>query len=113
MSAHLDFHETNIRGTTMAKGYIIAHVTVKDADAYAEYARANNAILGTKHGGRYMVRGGQSETLEGTANERHVVIEFDSYATARAAYNDPEYQENMKIRQANADSVVILVEGHP
>lgn len=97
----------------MAKGYIIAHVAVNDAEAYAPYVKANNAILSERHGGRYLVRGGRNERLEGMAHDRQVVIEFDSYAAAKAAYDDPDYQENLKIRQAHAESVVILVEGCP
>lgn len=96
----------------MPKGYLIAHVTVNNPEAYSAYAKANNEILGETHGGRYLIRGGESTIVEGQAHERHVVIEFDSYATAKAAYECPEYQENLKIRQQNAESVVILVEGH-
>ncbi len=96
----------------MAKGYIIAHITVQDADGYAPYVGAAGSVLGDRYGANYLVRGGQSQLLEGQSKERHVVIEFDSYETAKAAYNDPEYMEIMKIRHANADSDVILVEGH-
>lgn len=96
----------------MPKGYIIAHVTVDDPEAYAPYVIANNKILSERHGGRYLVRGGESTVVEGRAHERHVVIEFESFEAAKAAYNDPDYQENMKIRHASATSDVILVEGH-
>ena len=41
-----------------------------------------------------------------------MIIEFPSYDAAKAAYNDPEYQEVAEIRRASAESVIILVEGH-
>jgi uncharacterized protein (DUF1330 family) len=95
----------------MPKGYIIGHVTVHDPEGYAPYAQRNNAIF-ARHGARYLVRGGQAEVKEGTAHTRHVVIEFPSYEAALAAYEDPEYVENMKIRHAHADSTVMVVEGY-
>lgn len=94
----------------MPKGYLIAHVTVTNPDAYQEYVRLDTPIL-QRLGGRFVVRGGQSETTEGSSLDRHVVIEFPSYEAAKAAYNDPEYQKVAEIRRANAESVVILVEG--
>ncbi|MGB1208010.1 MAG: DUF1330 domain-containing protein [Paracoccaceae bacterium] len=94
----------------MPKGYIIGHVTVHDAEAYRAYIERNTPIL-MEHGARYLVRGGTSETVEGATGMRHVIIEFDDYATAHAAYHDPAYQEVAKIRQRTADSTIILVEG--
>lgn len=94
----------------MPKGYIIGHVTMHDAEAYKPYSARNNEIL-KQFGGTFLLRGGQGEVLEGEEHPRHVIIEFPSYEAARAFYNSPEYQENMKIRQANADSVIIVAEG--
>ncbi|EKE45400.1 hypothetical protein OCGS_0490 [Oceaniovalibus guishaninsula JLT2003] len=94
----------------MPKGYIIGHITVTDPDAYREYVERDTPIL-TALGGRFIVRGGASETPEGQSQNRHVVIEFDSYAAARAAYDDPAYQEVADIRRRTADSTIILVEG--
>lgn len=94
----------------MPKGYLIGHITVNDPDAYAEYIARDTAIL-ARHGGRFIVRGGLSETPEGAAHQRHVVIEFPSYAAAQSAYADPDYQDVADIRRRTADSVIILVEG--
>ncbi|MEI4261489.1 DUF1330 domain-containing protein [Roseovarius sp. D0-M9] len=94
----------------MPKGYLIGHITVKDPGAYAEYVARDTPIF-ERHGGRFVVRGGACETLEGSTLERHVVIEFPSYVAATAAYNDPEYQAVADIRRRTADSVIILVEG--
>ena len=73
----------------MPKGYIIAHITVEDPEAYREYVEKDTPIL-TGLGGRFIVRGGQSEVVEGASHDRHVVIEFDDYASAERAYRDPD-----------------------
>ena len=94
----------------MPKGYIIGHVTLHDAEAYKPYAVANDEIFPT-YGGRFLARGGKSEILEGRSHPRHVIVEFPTYADALACYNSPEYQENMKIRQANSEGSILVVEG--
>lgn len=94
----------------MPKGYIIGHITVNDPEAYREYVERDTPILHAL-GGRFIVRGGQAEVPEGTAHQRHVIIEFPSYAAALAAYNDPDYQEVAEIRRRTADSTIIVVEG--
>jgi uncharacterized protein (DUF1330 family) len=94
----------------MPKGYIIGHITVNDPEAYREYIERDTPIL-QGLGGRFIIRGGASEILEGTAHQRHVVIEFPSFAAARAAFEDPAYQEVAEIRRRTADSTIILVEG--
>ena len=94
----------------MPKGYIIGHVTMHDAEAYKSYAAKNNDLV-PRHGGKFLARGGQSEILEGSTQSRHVVIEFPTYEAALAWYHDPEYQENMKIRQAASEGTIMVVEG--
>ena len=94
----------------MPKGYIIAHITVNDPEAYKEYVERGTPIL-QGYGGKFIVRGGASEAPEAPMKDRHVVIEFPSFADAKRAYHSPEYQEVVKIRHATADSDLILVEG--
>ena len=94
----------------MPKGYIIGHITVRDPEAYKEYIERDTPILKAL-GGRFIIRGGTAELLEGETHERHVVIEFDSYEQAKKAFYDPEYQEVADIRRRTADSVLVLVEG--
>ncbi|QYX57299.1 DUF1330 domain-containing protein [Roseovarius sp. SCSIO 43702] len=94
----------------MPKGYLIGHITVHDPEAYREYVERDTPIL-ERHGGTFIVRGGASETPEGETLDRHVVIEFPSYEAARAAYEDPAYQEVAEIRRRTASSVIVLVEG--
>jgi uncharacterized protein (DUF1330 family) len=95
----------------MAKGYWIAQVEVNNEDGYRPYAVANPAIF-KKFGGKFVVRGGKYEGKEGQSRSRNVVIEFADYATAMACYNSPEYQANLKIRQANALTDLIVIEGY-
>lgn len=94
----------------MPKGYIIGHITVNNPEAYKEYVEKDTPIL-LGLGGSFVVRGGQSQVMEGETYQRHVVIEFPSYQAALAAYNDPEYQKVADIRRRNADSVILVVEG--
>lgn len=95
----------------MPKGYIIAHITVRDPEDYKEYVIKDTPVL-QGLGGRFIVRGGQSEAVEGSLFERHVVIEFPSYEAALKAYHDPEYQAVADIRRRSADSAIVVVEGH-
>ena len=95
----------------MAKGYWIGRVEVNNEQGYKPYADANPAIF-KKFGATYVVRGGKYEGVEGQSRSRNVVIEFADYATAVACYNSPEYQANLKIRQATAITDLLIVEGY-
>ena len=94
----------------MPKGYIIGHISVTDPEGYPEYVRRDTPIL-EKHGAKFVVRGGQQEVMEGEVGLRTVVIEFDSFAAAKAAYDDPDYQEVADIRRRCAESAIWIVEG--
>jgi uncharacterized protein (DUF1330 family) len=95
----------------MAKGYWIGRVDVKSDDGYKPYAMGNQAIF-KKFGGRYVIRAGKYECVEGSARSRNVVIEFPDYATALACYRSPEYQQNMKLRLPHATADIVVVEGY-
>lgn len=90
--------------------YWIAHVTVHDADSYAEYQALAPAAF-ARFGARFLARGGDSETLEGAAFERHVIIAFATLADARACYDSPEYQIAKARRIGASLAHVVLVEG--
>ncbi|HTR12108.1 MAG TPA: DUF1330 domain-containing protein [Roseiarcus sp.] len=94
----------------MPKGYVISRVDVTDPVAYARYAEAATKAIAA-HGGRPLARGGRSEALEGEARARNVILEFDSYETARAYYHSPEYQAARALRDGAAEMEVVLVEG--
>jgi len=95
----------------MAKGYWIAHVTVNDPEGYKKYVEAN-AVAFKKYGARFLVRGGRHEVKEGSLRDRHVVLEFDSYDTAVACYNSPEYRHAAAIRESYSVGDLVIIEGY-
>jgi uncharacterized protein (DUF1330 family) len=95
----------------MAKGYWIGRVDVHNEEGYKAYAAANPAIF-KKFGGRYVVRGGKYNGVEGECRSRNVVIEFPDYEAALACYRSPEYQANIKLRQPHSIAELIVVEGY-
>jgi uncharacterized protein (DUF1330 family) len=95
----------------MAGGYWIGRVDVHNEEGYKAYAAANPAIF-KKFGGRYVVRGGKFDGVEGECRSRNVVIEFPDYEAALACYRSPEYQANIKVRQPHSIADLIVVEGY-
>ena len=95
----------------MPKGYWIAQVDVNSDEGYKPYAAANPAIF-KKFGGRFIIRAGKSESMEGNARSRNVVIEFPDYASALACYRSPEYQANIKVRQPHSTADILIIEGY-
>lgn len=95
------------------KGYVIGEIEITNADKYETYKPQSAALL-EKAGGRYLVRGGNPQSLEGTAPaSRVVVIEFDSVAAANAFYRSPAYQAIAPIRQTSTRSRLFVAEGMP
>lgn len=89
--------------------YLLANVDVSDPEAYKEYVERNTPLV-QQHGGRFVVRGGRVEVLEGEwTTHRVVLIEFPSGAAAREWYNSPEYQAIQAIRQRNTRSGVLAI----
>ncbi|MAM60960.1 DUF1330 domain-containing protein [Maritimibacter sp. UBA3975] len=95
----------------MAKGYWIARVDVSDLDIYKTYIAANAAPF-AKYGARFLVRGGDFRTAEGTSRSRNVVIEFPSYADALACYDSAEYQAAKALRDPVSDGDLVIAEGY-
>lgn len=94
----------------MPKGYWIAHIDVTDAENFPKYPPVSTAAI-TKHGGRFIVRDGEAEIVEGTLKGRHVIVEFPSLADAKACYFSEEYGEALRFRNAWATSDLVIVEG--
>jgi uncharacterized protein (DUF1330 family) len=93
--------------------YVIAEVQVTDPNpnAMMEYADKAPGMIAA-YGGRYVVRGGKAEVLEGEApNGLIVVIAFDSREKALRWYDSPEYKAIRPIRQRATKSRLILAEG--
>ena len=94
------------------KGYWIGHIDVTNPERYRDYIAANGAPL-ERYGARFLVRNGTCEVPEGgLAGRRHVVIEFDSYAIAKACYESPEYQAAVRIREVASTGDLVIIEGY-
>jgi uncharacterized protein (DUF1330 family) len=91
--------------------YLIVDIDVKDAAGYDKYRRQVPPTV-AKYGGRFIVRGGASEVLEGDwAPKRVVVVEFPTMEALKRWYNSPEYKPLISLRQSHASGDVIAVEG--
>lgn len=95
----------------MAKGYWIAQVDVNDPEGYKAYTHVIGAVL-VPFGGRFLVRGGRREVVEGDARQRSVIIEFESYERALACYQSPEYHAIIPLRTGAAKVDLVVVEGY-
>lgn len=91
--------------------YVILDISVTDPVRYEDYKRAASETI-AKHGGKYLVRGGKHEPLEGTWDlDRIVVLEFENTAKARAWWSSVEYAKAKDIRLSAARAKAVLVEG--
>jgi uncharacterized protein (DUF1330 family) len=91
--------------------YVVVQVDVKDPARYEAYKTMVPPSL-ERYGGRFVVRGGSVYTMEGTwAPKRFVLVEFPSVEQAKAWWASPEYAEAKALRQATAQSQLIIVEG--
>jgi len=91
--------------------YVIADIDVHDQEAYREYAALVPGTL-QPHGGRFLVRGGAHETLEGDWRPRRmVVLEFPSADDARRWHGSQEYAAAKAMRQRASTGSLVLVEG--
>jgi uncharacterized protein (DUF1330 family) len=91
--------------------YIIVEVTIHNPEEYEDYKKLTPGSL-TKFQGKFVVRGGKTETLEGVWNpQRLVVLEFPSTELAKAWWSSEEYAPAKALRQRTASTRMILVEG--
>jgi uncharacterized protein (DUF1330 family) len=93
------------------KAYVIVDVTIHDPVEYENYKKLTPGTL-APYGGKFLVRGGKTETIEGDWQPgRFVVLEFPSVENARAWYSSGTYSDAKIIRQRAAHTQMILVEG--
>jgi len=91
--------------------YIIADVEITDPVQYAAYIRIVPPTI-ARYGGRFLVRGGRTEVLEGSWSPRRVVVlEFPSFEHARQWWASEEYSAPKALRQGASIGNLILVEG--
>ena len=91
--------------------YIIVDIDVTDPGAYEEYRKLVPPLV-AKYGGKYLVRGGELETMEGGwTPKRLAVLEFDSVDRAKRFYYSEDYEPVKQIRLKATNSKMVLVEG--
>jgi len=91
--------------------YIIVDIDIVDPVGYEQYKKLAGASV-ESYGGKYIVRGGKSEVLEGNWSPKRVVIlQFDSIERAQAWLNSEEYREPRKMRHRTARTNMVVVEG--
>jgi uncharacterized protein (DUF1330 family) len=91
--------------------YVIADVEVTDPAGFEEYRKQVPATV-AKYGGRFLVRGGALEAVEGEWRpKRLVVVEFPSLQDAKRWYDSTEYKGPKALRQRTAKTKILLVEG--
>ncbi len=92
--------------------YLIANVTVTDPAAFAQYGAEVPAVI-ARFGGRYLVRGGAVETMEGEPGlNRVVVVEFPTMQAARDFYHSADYAPLIDLRSSASVGSLALVEGY-
>ena len=91
--------------------YVIVDIDVHDPDGYEEYKKLAPAAV-ELYGGKYIARGGKTETLEGDwAPSRLVILQFESSEQAKKWLNSPEYSEAKKMWLQTAKSKMVVIEG--
>jgi uncharacterized protein (DUF1330 family) len=93
--------------------YVIATIQVTDPEAYPDYTKLSGPAI-ARYGGRFVVRGGPLEVLEGSLEaDRVVVIGFDTKEQAMMWWNSPEYEAAKSLRRRASTGTFVLVEGLP
>lgn len=91
--------------------YMIIEIEIKDEELYAEYVEKVREVV-VKHGGRYLVRGGQVTPLSGNWNpERIIIIEFETLDHLKRCFGSEEYRELAPLREKSTLGKSIVVEG--
>ncbi|MCZ6665193.1 MAG: DUF1330 domain-containing protein [Gammaproteobacteria bacterium] len=92
--------------------YLIARVEISDPERYSSYTAVSPGVV-EKFGGRFIVRGGDVVTLEGSESSvRWIVVEFSSVETARKFYDSPDYTAARALRAGAADAEFVVLEGY-
>ena len=91
--------------------YVVVDIEVTDPVAFEEYRKGVPATI-AKYGGRYLVRGGKAETLEGGWDpKRLVILEFPSTEAVKRWYTSEEYKPLLAQRLKASKGSLVLVEG--
>ena len=91
--------------------YVIVDIDVYDPVGYEEYKKLAPSAI-ELYGGKYIARGGKTETLEGNwSPTRLVILQFENSEQAKQWLNSPEYSAARKMRHQTTNSQMIVIEG--
>jgi uncharacterized protein (DUF1330 family) len=91
--------------------YVVVEIDIHDPKTYEQYKEMAPPSI-TAHNGRYLARGGRTETLEGDWQPaRMVILEFPDLAHARAWWASQEYGDAKAVRQRSAHARMVAIEG--
>jgi uncharacterized protein (DUF1330 family) len=91
--------------------YVLAEIEVTNPEGYKEYTAVVPATI-AQYGGKFLVRGGSIEVLEGDwPARRRVLLEFPSVEAAKRWWDSPEYEKPMAMRRANSNGRLLLLDG--
>jgi uncharacterized protein (DUF1330 family) len=92
--------------------YVLVEITIHDSESYKDYMKLTPASI-TAYDGKFIVRGGKSESLEGDWQpQRIVVLEFPTLQRAKEWWSSEQYAPAKEIRQRSATTKMILMEGY-
>ena len=95
----------------MSKGYLVVRVRVHDEDGFKKFLEMTKTLV-EQYGGKYLVRGGIVELVEGDWNpKRIVVLEFPTMEKAKTWYNSAEYHDVKQMRFESADTNLLFADG--
>lgn len=94
----------------MNKGYWLVRADISHQEKFVEYAKRTPSAI-NKYDGRFLVRAGQYDCVEGSTRSRNTVIEFPSYQAALDCWNSPEYQTVKMLRLGAAELDIVVIEG--
>lgn len=107
----IKFVRTSNINLFLMPAYVIVDVNISDPELYEEYKKLTPASL-KPYDGKFIVRGGKTEVLEGDRTHgRIVVLEFPTAEHAREWWSSETYSQARAIRQKAAETQMILVEG--
>ena len=91
--------------------YVIVDINVTDPIRYEDYKRLAAPTV-ELYGGKYIARGGKTETLEGDwSPTRLVILEFDNMEQAKTWLNSTEYSAARGLRHQTATTNMVAIEG--
>jgi uncharacterized protein (DUF1330 family) len=100
----------SIHALMMSPAYVVTEIDIADTEAFRQYAPQVQPSF-TPYGGRYLVRGGATQSFAGEAPKRVVVLAFDNMERAKAWYDSPAYEALKPLRDKAGRARIFAVEG--